>query len=244
MLKDFMQNHWNIRTELLIGTEKLELLQKSHVLIVGLGGVGAACAEMIARSGVGKMTIVDTDVVEQSNRNRQLGALISTNDLPKVEVWAKRLQDINPKLEVIAIQKYLQAPEIQALLKISYDYVIDAIDTLTPKVELIYQTLEKQLPLVSSMGAGGKLDPLQVQISDISASYNCRLARYVRKRLKVLGYKQGFKVVFSPEDIEKQRVRLTDGNKNKKSLIGTISYMPNIFGCTVASVVIRDLMAV
>jgi tRNA threonylcarbamoyladenosine dehydratase len=237
-----MHNHWNIRTELLIGNEKLELLQKSHVLVVGLGGVGAACAEMIARSGVGKMTIVDTDIVEQSNRNRQLGALISTDGSPKVEVWANRLQDINPELEVIAIQKYLQAPEIQELLKIKYDYVVDAIDTLTPKVELIYQTLQNQLPLVSSMGAGGKLDPLQVKIADISESYNCRLARYVRKRLKTLGYKQGFQVVFSPEDIEKQRVKLTDGNKNKKSVIGTISYMPNIFGCTVASVVIRGLM--
>ncbi|MCU0444018.1 MAG: tRNA threonylcarbamoyladenosine dehydratase [Microscillaceae bacterium] len=238
-----MQTHWNIRTELLIGEPKLQKLAQAHILLVGLGGVGACCAEMLARAGIGKITIVDTDVVEQSNRNRQLGALTLTEGSPKVSVWAKRLLEINPQIDITAHQIYLQAPEITQLLQTSYDYVIDAIDTLTPKIELIAQTLQKKLPLVSAMGAGGKLDPLQVQISDISQSYNCRLARYVRKRLKALGYRTGFKVVFSPEDIDKHRVKLAEGIKHKKSVIGTISYMPNIFGCMVASVVIRDLIA-
>jgi tRNA A37 threonylcarbamoyladenosine dehydratase len=235
-------NHWNIRTELLLGNEKLEKLKASHILLVGLGGVGAAVAEMIARAGVGKITIVDTDVVEQSNRNRQLGALISTDGKTKVEVWQNRLLDINPNLEIIAIQKYLDEENIQELLSQPFDYVVDAIDTLSPKLALIYYSLKNNLRLVSAMGAGGKIDPSMVKIAPLSASYNCRLARYVRKRLRKMGLDADYPVVFSPEEIEKERVKLTDGSKNKKSIIGTISYMPNIFGCFTASIVIRDLI--
>jgi tRNA A37 threonylcarbamoyladenosine dehydratase len=235
-------NHWNARTELLLGEDKLNKLKKSKVMVVGLGGVGAAAAEMIARSGIGHMVIVDCDVVEQSNRNRQLGALISTNGIPKIDAVGNRLKDINPELNLKAVQVYLINEAIPNLLdEHRPDYVIDAIDTLTPKVYLIKNVVDRKINLISSMGAGGKMDPTQVMLGDISESYNCKLARYVRKRLHQQGIYKGVQVVFSSEKIERERVIVTDGSNNKKSVIGTISYLPPIFGCFCASVVIRKL---
>ncbi|MEY3416987.1 MAG: hypothetical protein RL060_1098 [Bacteroidota bacterium] len=236
-------NHWNVRTELLLGDEKLHKLTNAKVMIVGLGGVGAAAAEMIARAGVGNMVIVDCDVVEQSNRNRQLGALLSTNGLPKVEAVGHRLKDINPNLNLAMVQVYLINEAIPNLLdQHQPDYVIDAIDTLTPKIYLIKHVLDRKIKLVSSMGAGGKMDPSKVVIGDISETYNCKLARYVRKRLHQQGIFKGVKVIFSTEKIDRERVILTDGSNNKKSVIGTISYLPPIFGCFCASVVINELI--
>jgi tRNA A37 threonylcarbamoyladenosine dehydratase len=212
-------------------------------MIVGLGGVGAAAAEMIARAGVGNMVIVDCDVVEQSNRNRQLGALISTNGIPKVEAVGNRLKDINSALNLAMVQVYLINEAIPNLLDNHQpDYVIDAIDTLTPKIYLIKHVLDRKIKLVSSMGAGGKMDPSQVVIGDIADTYNCKLARYVRKRLHQQGIFKGVKVIFSTEKIDRERVILTDGSNNKKSVIGTISYLPPIFGCFCASVAINDLI--
>jgi tRNA A37 threonylcarbamoyladenosine dehydratase len=237
-----MTTYWNIRTELLLGKEKLTKLTNSKVMVIGLGGVGAAAAEMIARAGIGNMVIVDCDVVEQSNRNRQLGALVSTNGIPKVHAIGNRLKDINPDLNIEMIQVYLINESIPNLLdQHQPDYVIDAIDTLTPKIYLIKHVIDRKIKLISSMGAGGKMDPSQILLGDISETYNCKLARYVRKRLHQQGIFKGVNVVFSTEKIEKERVILTDGSNNKKSVIGTISYLPPIFGCYCASVVIRNL---
>ncbi|HKL33859.1 MAG TPA: tRNA threonylcarbamoyladenosine dehydratase [Tangfeifania sp.] len=232
---------WLDRTNLLLGPENLEKLKNANVLVVGLGGVGAVAAEMICRAGVGKMTIADGDIVEITNRNRQLPALKSTEGRPKTEILAQRLLDINPGLELNSVFEFVRDERAVELLKSqSFDYVVDAIDTLSPKVFLIHHALELGLNLVSSMGAGGKIDPSKVAVTDISKSYNCKLARMIRKRLNKLGIKKGFKVVFSPEEVDENAIRLEEG-QNKKSSVGTISYMPAVFGCFAASVVIRDL---
>lgn len=234
---------WLERTELLLGKENLLRLKKANILVVGLGGVGAYAAEELCRAGIGKMTIVDGDVIESSNRNRQLPALISTTGKPKAEILAARFRDINPEVELTVVNDFIQDKKIIELLKSqSYDYVVDAIDTLTPKVFLIFHAVQLRLKVVSSMGAGGKLEPQKVQVTDISKSYNCKLARMLRKRLTKLGIKKGVKVVFSPEGIMEGAVRIEEG-QNKKSTVGTISYMPPVFGCYISSVVIRDLIS-
>lgn len=232
---------WLARTELLIGNEKLEKLKSKHVLIVGLGGVGGCAAEMICRAGVGELTIVDGDVVDVTNINRQLPALQSTINKPKAEVVAERLKDINPQVKLNIVNDFLKDDKIINLLENEYDYIVDAIDTLAPKIFLIYYSLSKGHKIVSSMGAGGKYDPTQITIADIKKSYNCRLAKMLRKRLHRLGVYKGVKVVFSPEEIDKEAVILQE-SENKKSNVGTISYMPPAFGCACASVVIKDLM--
>jgi len=232
---------WLERTELLLGEEKLARLKNAHVLVVGLGGVGAYAAEQLCRAGIGKMTIVDGDVVEESNRNRQLPALISTKGKPKAEVLAARFHDINPDLELTVINDFIRDDKTIELLKSQpFDYVVDAIDTLSPKVFLVYHAKQLGLKVVSSMGAGGKMDPSKIQLSDISKSHSCGLARMMRKRLSRLGIKKGVTVVFSPEEIDDNAIRLEE-SQNKKSTVGTISYMPPLFGCFIASVVIREL---
>lgn len=232
---------WQERTALMLGDEGIEKLRQAHVLVVGLGGVGAYAAEQLCRAGIGQMTIVDGDVVEQTNRNRQLPALISTDGQPKAEILSKRFKDINPQLQLQVINDYLHDEDFQAIFDENhFDYVVDAIDTLTPKIFLIANSLQAGVPIISSMGAGGKLDPSKVQQADISKSYNCRLAKMLRKRLHKMGIRKGVKVVFSPEEVDPKRVRIEEG-RNKKSTVGTISYMPPIFGCFCASIVIRDL---
>lgn len=235
--------HWLERTELLLGEEKLDKLKTANILVVGLGGVGAYAAEQLCRAGIGKMTIVDGDVVEDSNRNRQLPALISTKGQPKAEILAKRFMDINPELKLTIVNDYVQDQQVIELLKSApFDYVVDAIDTLSPKVFLVYHALQLKLRIISSMGAGGKMDPSKIEITDIKKSYNCKLAKMMRKRLGRLGVKKGVKVVFSSEDIDEKAVRIEEG-RNKKSTVGTISYMPPLFGGFIASAVIRDLIA-
>lgn len=232
---------WYERTELLLGPERYSRLKAANVLVVGLGGVGAYAAEMICRAGVGRMTIVDGDVVEESNRNRQLPALISNCGKPKAEVLAERFRDINPELQLTVLNEYLRDERTVELLgSQSFDYVVDAIDTLSPKVFLIYHALQKGYRVVSSMGAGGKTDPAQVAVADISKSHDCKLARMVRKRLHRLGVRNGVKVVFSPEEVPAEAIRL-EQSTNKLSTVGTISYLPPVFGCFIASVVLRDL---
>jgi len=233
---------WLSRTELLTGHEKLTLLREKHVLIAGMGGVGAMAAEQICRAGVGKLTIIDGDTIHTSNRNRQLPALKSTEGLTKTEVMAKRLLDINPDLELTVINEYIRDERTKEILEQGYDYVVDAIDTLSPKVFFLYHCVRLNLPVVSSMGAGGKYDPMQVRVADINDSYNCKLAYYMRKRLHKLGVWKGIKVIFSPEVVDRESVVLQEGESNKKSNVGTISYMPAVFGCFCASVVIRDLL--
>lgn len=236
--------YWMSRTQLMLGDETVAKLMRKNVLIIGLGGVGGICAEMIVRAGVGKMTIVDNDTVDLSNINRQIPALHSTASLPKAQVLAQRLKDINPELDLTVQEIFIKDDITKNLLESAqWDYVVDCIDTLSAKVFLIKGCLDRQLPIVSSMGAGGKVDPSQIQVSDISKTKICNLARYVRKRLQNLGIKKGLKVVFSPEKADQDKIIVTEKAYPKKSIIGTLSYMPAMFGCTVASVVIRDLMA-
>ncbi len=233
---------WLERTELLLGKEKLNVLRDAHVLVVGLGGVGAYAAEMIARAGVGRMTIADADMVSESNINRQLIALHSTVNSYKTDLVKERLLDINPNININAITKYIRDDDTDLLLDAAkYDYVVDAIDTLSPKVNLIKGALDKHIPLVSSMGSGAKTDPAQVRIGDISKTHHCPLAHMLRKRLHKLGIHKGFQAVFSPEPVREGSMIIAE-ETNKKSNVGTISYMPAIFGCFCASVVIRGLI--
>ena len=232
-----------IRSELLLGKDRLEKLQQSHVLIVGLGGVGAYCAEQLCRAGIGEMTIVDADIVEYSNFNRQLLALENTLKQPKAEVMAERLRQINPEITLHVIQEFVRDEGTEILLsRANYDYVIDAIDSLSPKVYLIYFALKRNFRVISAMGAGGKKDPSLVKVVDIKKTYQCGLAHAIRKRLHRLGVKSGFKAVFSPEIVPENAIEIDPNPEiNKLSVVGTISYMPAIFGCFMAAQVITDL---
>lgn len=233
---------WMQRTRLLLGNEELVKLQNAHVLVVGLGGVGAYAAEMVVRAGVGAMTIVDADIVSESNINRQLVALHSTVGRAKAEILAARILDINPQLRLTVKQEYVKDELTDELLDAArYDYVVDAIDTLSPKVALIKGSLDRGYPLVSSMGAGAKVDPTQVQIKDIGKTHHCPLAHALRKRLHRLGVRSGFDAVFSAEEPIDGSMILCE-EQNKRSNVGTISYMPAVFGCAVASVVIQGLI--
>lgn len=232
---------WQERTRLLLGEEKLARLAAAHVLVVGLGGVGAYAAEMIARAGVGRMTVADTDTVSLTNINRQLVALRSTVGRPKAEVLAERLRDINPQLELRVVCRYIRDEETDLLLDAArYDYAVDAIDTLSPKLALICGCLLRDIPLVSSMGAGAKTDPTRMEIADISKTHHCPLAHMLRKRLHKAGIRSGFRAVFSPEPVREGALVACD-EPNKKSNVGTISYLPALLGIGCASVVIRDL---
>jgi tRNA A37 threonylcarbamoyladenosine dehydratase len=228
----------------MLGAESINSLMGKNVLIVGLGGVGGICAEMIVRAGVGKMTIVDNDTIDLSNINRQIPALHSTAGMPRAQVLGARLKDINPELDLTILEIFIKEDLTKNLLdSTQWDYVVDCIDTLSAKTFLIKGCIDRSLPIVSSMGAGGKVDPSQIKVTDISKTYICNLARYVRKRLQALGIKKGLKVVFSPEKADQDKIIVTEKAFPKKSIIGTLSYMPAIFGCTVASVVIQDLIA-
>lgn len=232
---------WDERTLLLLGEERHKSLKNSNVLVVGLGGVGAYAAEMLVRAGIGNLTIVDGDVVEMTNRNRQLPALVSTTGRAKTDILAERFRDINPDVNLSVLHEFLRDERTEELLDSqSFDFVVDCIDTLSPKVFLIYHAVQRGLKVVTSMGAGGKMDPSQVRIADISKSHDCKLARMVRKRLHRLGIRKGIQVVFSPEEVAEEAIRLESG-QNKNSTVGTISYMPAVFGCFIASVVIREL---
>lgn len=234
--------NWLERTELLLGEEKLSTLQNANVLVVGVGGVGAYAAEMIVRAGVGRMTIADADKVSESNINRQLVALHSTVGREKCDILAERLKDINPELELSIVNRFIKDDETDALLDSDkFDYVVDAIDTLSPKLALIKGALDRGIPLVSSMGAGAKTDPTLMEIKDIAKTHHCPLAHMLRKRLHKIGIKRGFWAVFSPEPVREGAMILCE-EQNKKSNVGTISYVPALFGIGCASVVIRDLI--
>ena len=199
-------------------------------------------AEMICRSGIGKMTIVDGDRVQPGNINRQIPATHSSLDRDKAVVMGERLLDINPGLELTVINEFIREERIPEILRPPFDYVVDAIDTLSPKIYLIYHTVNQGHKLASSMGSGGKMDPLQIRVSDFRDTYNCRLAYVLRKKLRKLDVHGGFKVVFSTEQVPKEMIIPVEGEQNKKSTVGTNSYIPAIFGCTLASIVIRDLV--
>ena len=233
---------WLSRTALLIGQPATDRLGKAHVLVIGLGGVGSFAAEFIARAGVGTMTIVDGDDVEASNRNRQLPALFTTEGQSKALLMEERLKAINPDLKVTTIRKFLMPEVVDEIMDQPFDYVIEAIDSVTPKTTIIATAVRKKLRIVSSMGAGGKLDPTLLQVADISKTRVCPFAYYIRKRLGKMGIRKGVKAVFSTEPAIRESLMMTDGSRFKKSAYGTISYLPATFGAVCASVAIRDLI--
>lgn len=233
---------------MLLGEEVLERLRSKRVAIVGLGGVGAYAAEMLARAGVGSMVIVDNDIINPSNKNRQLLALDSTMGMAKCNVMAKRLLDINPQIELKIINKFLTEDNVSDMLSEKsidldrpLDYIVDAIDTLSPKIALIQYAIASDIPIVSSMGAGAKLDATKIRIADISKSFNCPLAYMLRKRLRKVGINKGFKVVFS-EELPDERAIMAVQEQNKKSIVGTISYLPAVFGSVCAQVVVQHFV--
>ena len=233
---------WRNRTELLIGKENLEILSGAHVLVAGLGGVGGYAAEQLCRAGIGELTLIDGDVVHATNRNRQIIALASNEGMPKSEAMAGRLRDINPDIRLHLVGEYLKEDRFHEILDKPYNYVVDAIDTLTPKVALLAEAVKKGHRIVSSMGSGGRLQPEKVEIADIADSHHCKFAYIVRKYLHRMGVRSGITVVYSPESVSKKAIRETWGEENKRSVVGTISYMPPVFGCFCASVVIRGML--
>jgi tRNA A37 threonylcarbamoyladenosine dehydratase len=274
---------WRERTELQVGKEGVQRLENACVAIIGLGGVGAFAAEMLCRAGVGSFILADSDVIDITNKNRQLPALDSTIGRIKTEVIAERMRDINKDVKVKIISTYIEEDNLSAKLKLrrkecategdkiargsvgasecaaeggkaargsvgeeewnEVDFVVDAIDTLSPKIALIQYCLQNKIPMVSSMGAGAKYDATKVRIAEIEKSFNCPLAYMLRKRLHKIGIRKGFKVVFSEEIPVKEAIVPCEG-RNKKSRTGTISYMPAVFGCVCAQAAIEHILSV
>ena len=238
-----MQSEWLQRTELLVKEEGIERLQSANILIVGLGGVGSFAAEFLVRSGIGNLTIVDGDTVDITNINRQLPALNSTIGKNKTDVVAERILDINPEINLKKINEFLEPERMEEILtQEKFDYVLDCIDSLSPKLALIISCKRKKIKLVSAMGAGGKTDPSKVMVRDISKTNNCFLAKQIRKKLTKEQIHKGFRCVYSTEIQDENSLKMTDGSNYKKSFYGTISYMPAIFGLYAAAEVIRFLL--
>ncbi|MDD4819439.1 MAG: tRNA threonylcarbamoyladenosine dehydratase [Flavobacteriales bacterium] len=239
-----MDAKWTDRERLLIGDDGLKKLSDAHVLIVGMGGVGAFAAEFITRAGIGHLTIVDADTISLTNINRQLPATHSTIGASKVHTMASRLLDINPQLDLHVVEKFLLPENAFEIVNTEYSFVMDCIDSISPKLSLIYSATQKGVPLVSSMGAGGRLDPTAVRVADISKSHNCPLARNIRKRIKQETGKnaRGFAAVYSEELADENSMEMVSGEQFKRSYYGTISYMPATFGLVAASYVIRELL--
>ena len=229
------ENPLHERTALLIGGDECRTLSEKCVLVVGTGGVGGAAVEFLARAGIGKLVLVDGDDVDDTNRNRQFSALTSTVGKSKVAVWQARCREINPDIIIEPVEKFLRsAGDIAELLDFARcDFAIDAIDEMQPKIELISALYHRQIPFVSSMGAGGKLDPGAIQAGDISKSHGCPLARNVRKLLRERDIAKGVKCIFSPEPPLR---------KFEQRKIGSISYIPAIFGAFCAKEAIFSLL--
>lgn len=235
--------NWLERTELLMGKEPVERLKKAHVLIVGLGGIGSFAGEFIARAGVGKMTIIDGDVFDPTNKNRQLTALDSTIGKNKAVVLAERIRDINPDIELNVVQEFVLPERVWELLaEYKPDYVMDCIDSVTPKLEWIKACLRLKIKIISHLGAGGKMDPSAVKVARLTGTHNCKLAAHLKKRLKKQGIDfRRVRAVFSSELQRKDSLKMTDGSNFKKSFYGTASYIPGLFGLMGAAEVIRYL---
>ncbi|AIT08610.1 thiamine biosynthesis protein ThiF [Candidatus Francisella endociliophora] len=234
------------RTGILVNDEGLNKLENANIFVAGCGGVGSFVIEALARAGIGSLTIVDMDVVDPSNINRQLIALHSTIDTPKVEVMEKRIADINPECKVNALKTFINPENAQELLTSQkYDYVVDAIDTLNAKVNLVKTSHELGLNTISSMGAGGKTDPTQIKVDDIYKTDMCALARAMRTRLKKQKVKKGIKAVYSTQKgIEPLPPKDPEPNQQGRSRAtnGTLSYMPSLFGLTIAGIVIQEIV--
>ncbi|MCA0350266.1 MAG: tRNA threonylcarbamoyladenosine dehydratase [Flavobacterium sp.] len=232
---------WQERAALLFKEKGIDKLTKANILVVGLGGVGSFAAEFLARAGVGKMTIVDGDTVDITNINRQLPALHSTVGKPKVAIVSQRLIDINPELELTSVEEFLSPERAFKIVTPEFDYVIDCIDSVTPKLNLIIAAKRNHVKIISSMGAGGKMESAKVKVSDISKSVNCKLARTIRRRLKEHKIDK-LKVVYSSEIQDESSLKMTDGKNFKKSFYGTNSWMPCLFGLHAAETVVTYLL--
>ena len=235
---------WLSRSALLVGDDGIQTLQNKHVLVVGLGGVGSFAAEFMCRSGIGEMTIVDGDTVDPTNRNRQLPALATNHGVSKAAIMSERLLAINPALKLHVVEDFLSPQKCKEILQTPFDYVLDCIDSITPKLTLLVTALQSGIPIVSSMGAGGKLDPTKLRVGRLTETYHCVFAYYIRKRLKKMADASGIKAVFSTELPKRESLVMTDGSNFKRSAYGTISYLPAAFGGVCASVAIRDLLGV
>ncbi len=229
------------RTALLIGDDGLARLTASRVLVAGVGGVGSYAVEALARAGVGSLTLVDGDTIHPSNSNRQLHTLTTTVGRPKVRVMAERLLQINPDLQVTTRQELITPDNVPALLEPGFDLVLDAIDSFSAKLALLQNCVEHQTPVISSMGAAGKLDPTRIRIVDIADSQGCRLARKLRKELRRSGISTGVTVVYSDEPCRLECLGEPEAEGERRPL-GTISYLPATFGLFMASVAIKRLL--
>lgn len=231
------------RTRILLGTDEQSRLARAHVLVAGLGGVGAYCAEALARAGVGRLTLIDHDVVALSNLNRQLPALLSTVGRPKVELMAARIADINPDCALLVRQEFLVPETVAGVVPDDTDFVIDCIDSLNCKVALVAGSVQRGLKVASSMGAGNRLDPTRIRIADISKTSMCPLASVMRKRLRKRGVASGVLTVYSDEagrpPLPPQPV---EGRGRARAVNGTISYMPPLFGLMLAGAVVQRLI--
>ena len=241
MEEEYSSPAWLQRTEILLGEATLERMKNLRVMVLGLGGVGSFAAEFLTRAGVGNMTIVDGDTVDLSNINRQLPALHSTVGKRKIAVMAKRMLDINPQLNLKVRDEFINPETVNSLISTEFDYIFDCIDSIQPKQYVIIACKQKGVRIVSSMGAGGRLDPSKVQVADLSETFNCPFAQQVRKGLKRKGVYNGVTVVFSSELVSKDHMMMTDGSKFKKSFYGTSSYIPALFGLHMTSVVVREV---
>lgn len=238
-----IHSDWSERTKQLLGQERVNEYQRARVLVVGLGGVGGVATEMLVRAGIGHLTIVDADIIQPSNINRQIVATSSQVGRPKASVLAERLRDINPEVHIEVVEEFLQDENtVEVLRRHRYDFVVDAIDSLSPKVHLIRLCREFGLPIISSMGAGAKRNPALVQQGDLSRSYNCNLARALRKRLRKHGITKGIPVVFSSELADCEAIVEVTGERCKRSTAGTISYMPATFGIHIAHYVLEHIL--
>ena len=233
---------WDSRTELLLGKEKNECLKTSTVLVAGVGGVGGYAVEMLARAGVGNLIIIDDDVVKETNINRQIIATSKNVGTSKVQLMKERISDINPEASVLAIRDFINEDNAgEFIRRFKPNFVIDAIDSISPKIALLKYCIENNVKIISSMGAGGRLDPTKIQYADISKTTNCALARTVRERLKKQGITKGLPTVFSTEPVRKESIITVTDERNKCSTLGTVSYFPALFGCYLAAYVINNL---
>lgn len=235
---------WLERSALLIGEESIEKLKNAHVLIVGLGGIGSFAGEFIARSGIGTMTIIDGDVFDKTNKNRQLTATDSTINRNKAVVLGEKIKDINPEIHLNIIEEFVVPERVwEILAEFKPDYVMDCIDSVTPKLEWIKACLRLKIKIITHLGAGGKLDPAKVQVAKLENTNNCKLGHHIKKRLKREGINfKRVKAVYSSEIQIKESLKLTDGKNFKRSFYGTISYIPGLFGLYGASEVIKHLV--
>lgn len=232
-----IEERWDDRTERLMGAEKTARLKRVRVLVVGVGGVGGYAAEMLARSGVASLTLIDADTVAETNLNRQLIALRSTLGKPKTELFQKRFLDINPDIKVKAITEFITPDNVGQILDCGYDYVLDCIDTVAPKTALIAECMHRHIPIISSMGAGGRVDPTRIGYFDLWETTEDGLARAVRQRLKKMGLRRPLKVVASTEAPRRSSVIELE-QQNKRSSYGTLASIPAIFGIYMANYVI------